>query len=233
MTIRLPAVRSILTLGCATFLSAGCGQSAVTTEAAIDPGPASEKQTTPTMTYVYECDDDSDFVARIEGEQAWLFLPTGTVSLPHTPSGSGAKYAAGPLTLWVKGEDASLETGGGSRRNCRNNRARAIWEDAKFRGTEFRAVGNEPGWHLEISAGEYIVYVGDYGQTKYRFPTPEPLVHQNPRITTYRVADRGQELLIILEGRHCQDTMSGETFETRVTVVLDGEEFRGCGKALH
>ena len=102
-------------------------------------------------------------MSRIEGESTWLFLPTGTVSLLHVPSASGAKFAEGALTLWTKGEEARMEVEEGTRRNCRNNRAKAIWEDAKFRGADFRAVGNEPGWNLEISAGGSIVYVGDYG----------------------------------------------------------------------
>jgi len=27
--------------------------------------------------------------------------------------------------------------------------------------------------------------------------------------------------------------MSGEAFETTVTVILDGKKYQGCGKALH
>jgi len=34
-----------------------------------------------------------------------------------------------------------------------------IWVDAKLRGVYFRAVGNEPGWNLEISAGGAMVQV--------------------------------------------------------------------------
>ena len=52
----------------------------------------------------------------------------------------------------------------------------AIWEDAKLRGVDFRAVGNEPGWNLEISADGEMVFIGNYGQTEYKFPTPEPSV---------------------------------------------------------
>jgi len=35
----------------------------------------------------------------------------------------------------------------------------AICVDAKLRGVDFRAVGNEPGWNLEISAGGARVQV--------------------------------------------------------------------------
>mgnify|MGYP003566012029 CR=1 FL=1 len=59
------------------------------------------------------------------------------------------------------------------------------------------------------------------------------MTDQETRTTTYAVKGADHELAIVLEGRHCQDSMSGEMFETKVTVVLDGEEFRGCGRPLH
>lgn len=49
-----------------------------------------------------------------------------------------------------------LEVGKKRHVHCKNNRAEAIWEDAKLRGVDFRAVGNEPGWHLELTAGERL-----------------------------------------------------------------------------
>ena len=48
----------------------------------------------------------------------------GTVSLPHLPSGSGAKYTDREIIFWTKGEEAMLEAEEGILRNCRNNRAR-------------------------------------------------------------------------------------------------------------
>lgn len=230
---RIVTTGIVLELVCAAILSAGCGKGIVTKDVPVPTDPLSAKLTSQTATYVYECTDGSTFVSRIEGETAWLFLPTGTISLPHIPSGSGTKYTDGKTTFWSKGEEAMLEVGEGIRQNCRNNRVLAIWEDAKLRGVDFRAVGNEPGWNLEISAGGSIVFIGDYGQTEYRFSTPDPVEDQDAGKTTYTVADGRHELVIVLEGRACMDTMSGESFETMVTVVLDGKELRGCGRALH
>jgi len=206
----------ILVLVCAAILLAGCQKSALTKDTAAHPGPAPAKSISQATIFAYECGDGLTFVARIEGETAWLFLPTGTVSLPHVPSASGAKFAEGEIALWSKGEEAMLEVDQGGRRNCRNNRAMAIWGDAKFRGADFRAVGNEPGWNLKISAGGSISFIGDYGQTDYRFSTPEPSVDQAARRTTYTVEDAEHDLVIVLEARRCQDTMSAEFFETRL-----------------
>jgi uncharacterized membrane protein len=184
-------------------------------------------------TYVYECSDGYRFTARIEEGRAWLFLPNQTVNLPLVHSGSEARYREGSITFQPKGDKSSLEIGEESHTDCTNNRAKAIWEDPKLRGVDFRARGNEPGWHMEITASEKILFVGDYGNNKYAFDSPEPSVDEQARTTTYKAQDAQHDLSILLEGRPCQDTMSGEPFDTTVTVILDGREYRGCGKALH
>ncbi len=229
---RLLRAGHIPAVACASVAFAGCSGITVAEDATTQPGRRTNGIPPQATTYVYECGDSYTFVARMEGQTAWLFLPSGTVRLPQASSGSGAKYSEGQVTLWSKGEQAMLEVGEGVRRSCTNNRAMAIWEDAKFRGVDFRAVGNEPGWYLEISENGETVFVGDYGQTEYRFATPEPSVDQRARSTTYAVKNR-QEVVIVLQGWRCRDTMSGELFETTVTVVSGGKTYRGCGRALH
>lgn len=71
----------------------------------------------------YRCDDGSALNARfetpVEGENtAILALPGGDFSLPQVMSGSGARYARGPISFWTKGQDALFETGN-SRRRCK------------------------------------------------------------------------------------------------------------------
>jgi len=185
------------------------------------------------QTYVYECNENYSFVARIEVEKAWLFLPKKTVPLSHVPSASGAKYSDGQITFWSKGDEAFIEDGQETHRNCRNNRARAIWEHAKLGGVDFRAVGNEPGWYLELKKGGNSVFVADYGQRRFEFAAPAPMIDQQGRVATYRVQANEHELIIVLQGQRCRDSMSGEPFETTVTVILDDREYRGCGRPLH
>jgi uncharacterized membrane protein len=187
----------------------------------------------PGTTYVYECLDESGFTARIEGEKAWLFLPSGTISLSHVPAASGAKFQEGSTTYWSKGEEAIVERPNHPRVECKNNRAKAIWEDAKLRGADFRATGNEPGWHLEISRSFGIVFVTNYGSDRYTFAAPQPISDEASHTTKYEVNKNGRELVITLEGKRCTDTMSGAQFETTVTLMFDGTSLAGCGKALH
>lgn len=106
---------------------------------------------------------------------------------------------------------------------------RAIWERAKLDGADFRAVGNEPGWNLEIRAGNQLLLVTDYGKSRVELPLPEPTLDPDARRTRW---DAG-ELVLDVIGRPCRDTMSGEQFETQVLVTWEGQTLRGCGRALH
>lgn len=199
-------------------------------EGAVSRAPAAEGQARVTM--VYACDAGVTFVATVRNDTAWVFLPTATLGLPHVPSESGVRYSDGATTLWTEGEEARLDTRTDAVLGCVNDRARAIWEHAKLGGVDFRAVGNEPGWHMEISP-DSIVLVTDYGEQRYAFPTPA--VEESPadRRSVFRATAGGHALEVLLEARACRDTMSGEAFETTVTVTVDGGTLRGCGRPLH
>ncbi|MCK5190228.1 MAG: MliC family protein [Methylococcales bacterium] len=185
------------------------------------------------QTYVYECQGGYNFTARVENKGIWLFLPGQTIKLPQVQSGSGAKYSEGNKLFWSKGDEALLEIDSEKYKGCINNQAKAIWEDAKLNGWDFRAVGNEPGWHVLISKDKGITLVSNYGRTIHKFTTPEPLTNQINRTTKYHARENGHILELILKGSRCLDTMSDEPFETTVTVILDGKKFNGCGRALH
>ena len=184
-------------------------------------------------TFVYTCNDGLRFTARIEGEMAWLFLPSGTLKLQKEEAASGARYGNGSVTFWSKAGEALLDRTDQPRLQCVNDRAQAIWEDAKLRGVDFRGRGNEPGWHIEISKSYGIVFVTNYGADRYHFETFQSVSDETSRKTTFITSDAERELRVTLEGRRCSDSMSGETFATAVTVTFDGKQLNGCGKALH
>jgi membrane-bound inhibitor of C-type lysozyme len=183
-------------------------------------------------TFVYQSPDGYRFVARVEGERVWLFLPERTLWLPHVRAASGAKYNDGQTTFWSHGQQALLEYDGRVRTDCANQPAQAVWEHAKLNGMDFRAVGQEPAWVLEIWP-DRIVLVADYGQTRFDFPKPEPQSQRDPPRTIYAATQNGHILQVILEPRETHDTMSGERYETTVTVRIDGRELRGGGRPLH
>ncbi len=184
--------------------------------------------------YVFECADDYAFSASIEGTTAWLFLPEQTIKLPHVFSASGAKFSAKQTTLWTKGDEARLENNSIMHIDCINNHAKAIWEQAKLSGVDFRAIGNEPSWILEIVKSDTIIFADYYDKiNKYMFTKPELDVDPSARTTVYKARNEWHTLSVTIIGTSCQDTMSGESFESSVTVELDDKSFNGCGKALH
>ena len=104
-----------------------------------------------------------------------------------------------------------------------------VWHEAKLRGVAFRAIGQEPGWLLEIKNGEEILVVTNYGQKRNLFPYVDPREDKAARKTVFQV-DANTSVLI--EGKPCSDSMSGESFDTSVTVTLGEQVFKGCGRAL-
>jgi uncharacterized membrane protein len=114
----------------------------------------------------------------------------------------------------------------------------SIQEEAKLRGVDFLAVGQEPPWRLEISA-ELILLTTGYEQTRHEFPMQTPQSEPAAKVTRYQIkntsADTHQtsELSVVIEGKECSDSMSGLGYAATVTAVLDGQQLRGCGQALH
>jgi membrane-bound inhibitor of C-type lysozyme len=192
--------------------------------------PATETQA---RTFVYECPDDFSFVARTETGKVWLFLPGQTIDLPQVASASGTRYSNGSDMFWSKADEALIETGDGKHAGCRNNRAKAIWEHAKLNGVDFRALGNEPGWYMEISNRQDILLVSDYGQRTYRFPSSVIKSEPHSRTAIYSASNDDSMIEVVIKGDPCRDSMSGEAFPATVSVRIDNKKYHGCGRALH
>jgi putative lipoprotein len=180
-------------------------------------------------TYVFVCSDHLAVTVRASTTEAWLFHPGGTRRLTAMPAGRGNGYSDGVFELRIEGEQARLGETGGPYRSCRNDPRRAVWEQAKLDGADFRAVGNEPGWSLEIRQGRRMVLLADYGATRIELPLPAPELDRTARRTRW---DAGEIILEVI-GRPCRDTMSGESFDAEVFVYWQGRALRGCGRALH
>ncbi len=105
------------------------------------------------------------------------------------------------------------------------------WETARAAGVDFRAVGEEPGWMLDIYTQNRIVLLWDYGEANAEFPLPEPILPRwNGEIYETRTA--AHTLRVEIRRTPCQDTMSGENFPTAVSVDIDGRTLTGCGRSV-
>lgn len=110
--------------------------------------------------------------------------------------------------------------------------SRAVWDAARDRGIMFRAVGQEPGWLLEIDSAS-ITLITDYGADTVALPVPQPGRDPASRTTVYRALSEEASVLVTIREESCVDTMSGERFSRAVTAVVNARTLTGCGRQLN
>jgi len=159
-----------------------------------------------------------------------LVLPDRRYRLPRVVAASGVHYAAGDVSVWNKGREATLELDGRVSR-CVENRPRSIIEDARARGVEFRGTGNEPGWVLEILA-DRMIFIDAYGARRVATPRPERQRGAASGHEVYVAVTESHRLAVRIRTGPCVDSMSGARHGSGVEVELDGAAYRGCGDAL-
>lgn len=196
-------------------------------------------QTAAMKTYFYVCEgEDKSIVVTINGDRGHLFSYQLSQALTRKPeanafSGSDVYYRPDNPPGLAPGQTAEITIRGVRHENCKNNPRAAVWEAAKLRGVDYRALGQEPAWQLEISADEGFLLVTEYGANRVEFPYAEPEVNQAQRTTRYASQLGGNNINITIKGEACSDSMSGEAFSSRVEVGWQGKTLLGCGRALH
>lgn len=224
---------------CLLILTPGCREATPRSDA--DGQPPESQQAVPQRTegraYVYACVDAGfRFSVWVEPDSMGLWLPLSFgrpyERLAHVAAASGARYEGNGITVWTHDREAMLEVDDEDFSPCAMDWSASVWEDAKLRGVAFRAVGNEPGWLLEITNGERIRLLLDYGQRNVLLPDPGYETDQENRRTVYHAVTDSNDVTVTIDGTPCADTMSDETFESTVTLDVDGRTYRGCGRAL-
>ena len=104
------------------------------------------------------------------------------------------------------------------------------WEEAKSRGIDFRAVGNEPGWFLEIDNEKWMRLLYAYGERQATVPVTTPVTTAGT--TRIESSGGGHALKVEITAGPCSDGMSDQSYPLSVTVEIDGTPLRGCGRAL-
>lgn len=105
------------------------------------------------------------------------------------------------------------------------------WDGARAAGVDFRAVGQEPGWIIDIYAQNRIVALLDYGDTLIELPRTEP-TYPAEGATRYETQGGGHTASITIRRAPCEDAMSGEAYPSTVEVVVDGRTLQGCGRSV-
>lgn len=187
----------------------------------------------PSPVHAWDCEDDTYLVTefRSASHEAVVFFPGETMTLPHVRSASGARYASESIEVWNKGDELTVRRGDEDPVVCSRNLRASQLEASKLAGNDYWAIGNEPGWVLEIGPEE-IVWATDYRQTIHRIPTPRPDVDENARGTVYRTELDGKPFLLTITGAGCTDDMSGERFPTSFVIEHGIRTYRGCGQSL-
>ena len=115
------------------------------------------------------------------------------------------------------------------------DRVLAPWDGVFFelrRDRDFRALGQEPGWQLEIRKGAEMRFIYDYGQSMAVTPAARAQVDSSSGTRTYHAVAEANDLRVVIVPVPCTDVMSGKPFPVTVSVTLNGRTFRGCGEEL-
>lgn len=182
-------------------------------------------------TYAYMCPDGPVFSATVEGDSASLEIGIREVTLARVPAASGARYEGSDVVFRSRGSEATLQVGASVHRACEGVAASSPWEKAELLGIEFRALGQEPGWILDIHPDRWIRYIGDYGETRLLLPPVDP-VGDSAGTLTYRAETEAHALTAVIREEPCRDAMSGHAFSHTVAITVDGRQLRGCGRRL-
>lgn len=95
----------------------------------------------------------------------------------------------------------------------------------------FRAMGNEPGWILEITSDKEVLFITDLGQDKTHFEVKKKFLDDSS--TEYEMHSNYNVLHVRIEKRRCKDTMADRVYESTVYINFDGVNLKGCGNALY
>jgi membrane-bound inhibitor of C-type lysozyme len=236
----------VVLFGCAAAL-AGCSRETDGTQTGTQPAipaataalePAPERAAAPAedvpegvlLAYVWDCDDGTSLTMKnlLRENAIVLDLHEGPRHLPQVVSASGAKYDDGSVSFWTRGDTAMFERKGSAAVNCRDNRARSLVADARTRGVAFRGQGNEPGWILEISLPDTIVFNTNYGQERHEFQGAT-VARDSTSGAEYRAAKGDVQIGVTVTQEPCQDDMAGTQFDYSFVVQFGGRTYRGCG----
>lgn len=206
-------------LGCAALLLAACQTTPM--------DPLGEELRTS-----YQC-GEMRVETQLAGDHLLLRLPERDVRLQPVVSASGARYGDDRGNdFWSKGrEQALLRLEQGPWLACQVSEGRSPWVAARDRGVAYRAVGQEPGWWLELNSGETpaMVVVLDYGQRRLELPRTRALAGE----AGFAGQSDGRVVQLRILHEACTDVMSGEAFPTRAKLRLGDVVYSGCGRFLN
>ena len=146
-------------------------------------------------------------------EQSFLDTLTAATRVERRPDGTLALTAANSAQLLFRRQEA------------------ASLQDARTRGIDFRGVGQEPGWVVEVTEGGKVTAVLDYGAKTLELPTPSAETAEDGTVT-YDASTDTDHLILRIKRKVCIDSMSGESHPSTVELLVNDKPYQGCGDWL-
>lgn len=185
--------------------------------------------------YVWQCEDGRKIVMRtlLREHAITIGLPEGERRLEQTISASGVRYADSGerIVFWTKGETASLERAGATPVHCQERRAESLREDARLRGVTYRALGNEPGWVLEVGPQARLDWTTNYGAEHLEFTESTATVSPDGRTRSYTAGHDPNSIKVTIRSERCVDD-GDVAYDLSATVEYRGTTLRGCASRL-
>lgn len=168
---------------------------------------------------------ETEFAAIPEPGGVALYLP-GREAMVLAPAGAEG-FVLNDLRLAYHEDGIELEVAGIPRR-CVAKVWEGPWADARVRGVSIRALGQEPGWMMELTADGEIVLALDYGERAFAVATPQVVPLGGAR--GWQVDESAHGVVLVLaEDLPCFDIMSGAVHPLTMTVQVGDDRYSGCG----
>ena len=146
-------------------------------------------------------------------EQSYLDTLTAATRVERRPDGALVLTADNAAQLLFRRQEA------------------ASLQDARARGIDFRAIGQEPGWVVELTDGGQISAVLDYGATTLALPAPSAETAEDGTVA-YDASTDTDHLILRIKRKVCIDSMSGESHSSTVELLVNDKPYQGCGDWL-
>lgn len=104
-------------------------------------------------------------------------------------------------------------------------------ERAESRGSTLWGVGQEPGWSIELGAGERPPMHATLGYGERHLEVDGLEREADDHYTG--VARTGEAVTVRIQPEPCADIMSGERFQLGVELTVGAETFRGCANRVN
>ncbi len=140
----------------------------------------------------------------------------------------GMRYenlAAHPvLSFWDKGDTAVLELDGKSFPPCTK-----VADPNRAAIKNYRAIGNDPAWHLAIHDGQLVFNQG-YREKLVNAELPAARINEAGQ--NFVVRTGAQDTRVTIAHKTCKDTLTLRYYPDQVSVIFQGVELKGCGNEL-